>query len=162
MKENTSTRLKAIMSEQNLKQVDIIKKCEPYCIKYDTKLTKNYLSQYVSGKVDPGQRTLSILGMALNVNEAWLMGYDVPRDRNLIPQSYDSPVLNAVYNFVIKDSEVAYKFITKKVVDNIDFEAEDLKLLSEFKKLNHEGKHEAINRIIELTFVPKYTNNNQY
>lgn len=33
------------------------------------------------GKVEPKQDKLSILGMALNVNEVWLMGYNVPAGR---------------------------------------------------------------------------------
>ena len=66
------------MSERGLRQVDILEACQPYCQKYNTPLKKNDLSQYVSGKVEPRQDKLSILGMALKVNEAWLMGYDVP------------------------------------------------------------------------------------
>ena len=45
-------------------------------------MNKNDLSQYVNGKTEPGQEKLTILGLALNVNEAWLMGYDVPMERD--------------------------------------------------------------------------------
>lgn len=76
---NTSVRLKSIMQERNLKQVDILRMSEPYCRKYNVRLNKNDLSQYVSGKVEPGQSKLFILGKTLNVSEAWLMGFDVPR-----------------------------------------------------------------------------------
>ena len=83
MKESsTSERLKYIISNRKLKQVDIIKKCEPFCEKYDKRLAKNDLSQYVSGKVEPKQDKLSILALALDVNEAWLAGYNVPMTRN--------------------------------------------------------------------------------
>ena len=34
-----------------------------------------------SGKVEPTQEKLVVLGLALNVNEAWLMGFDVPMER---------------------------------------------------------------------------------
>lgn len=78
----TSQRLKQLMNERNIKQIDILKKAEPFCNKYNIKLNKNDLSQYVNGKVEPGQHKLSILGLALNVNEAWLMGYDVPQMRD--------------------------------------------------------------------------------
>ncbi len=73
------------MSETGLKQVDILDRAKPYCDKYKIKLGKNDLSQYVNGKVEPGQEKLTILGLALNVSEAWLMGYDVPRERNYQP-----------------------------------------------------------------------------
>ena len=83
MKElSTSDRLKQIMSERGMKQVDIFEACKPYCEKYGVKLAKNDLSQYISGKVQPGQDKLTILGMALNVNEVWLMGYNVPSGKD--------------------------------------------------------------------------------
>ena len=82
MKElTTADRLKQIMSERGLKQVDILEACKPYCERYGVQLKKNDLSLYVSGKVEPKQDKLSILGMALNVNEVWLMGYNVPAGR---------------------------------------------------------------------------------
>ena len=82
MKElTTADRLKQIMSERGLKQVDILEACKPYCERYVVQLKKNDLSQYASGKVEPKQDKLSILGMALNVNEVWLMGYNVPAGR---------------------------------------------------------------------------------
>lgn len=80
-KYTTAERLRQIMSQRGLKQIDILLLAEPYCIKYNVKLNKNDLSQYVNGKVEPKQHKLSILGLALNVNEAWLMGYDVPMER---------------------------------------------------------------------------------
>ena len=52
---------------------------EPYTRQYGVKLNRSDLSQYLSGKVEPGQEKLSILAMALDVDEAWLMGYDVPQ-----------------------------------------------------------------------------------
>ncbi len=81
-KYTTAQRLKQIMDSRQLRQVDILEMVEPFCKKYDIKLGKNALSQYVSGKVEPGQERLTILGMALGVSEAWLMGYEVPMERN--------------------------------------------------------------------------------
>lgn len=57
-KQTTSNRLKQIMSDRNLRQVDILEMCKPYCNKYDIKLGRNDLSQYVTGKVEPGQKSL--------------------------------------------------------------------------------------------------------
>lgn len=78
---NTSDRLKEIMKDRNYRQVDILEKCQPFCKTYNVKLGRNDLSQYVNGKVEPRQEKLTILGLALDVNEAWLMGYDVPMKR---------------------------------------------------------------------------------
>ena len=77
MKENTSDRLKQLMNERKLKQVDILNLSLPYCKKYNIKMNKSDISQYVSGKVEPSQEKLVVLGMALNVSGAWLMGFDV-------------------------------------------------------------------------------------
>lgn len=81
-KVTTATRLKQIMQERNIRQVDILELCKPYCIKYNEKMGKSILSQYISGSVEPGQAKLAILGLALNVNEVWLMGYDVQKERD--------------------------------------------------------------------------------
>jgi transcriptional regulator with XRE-family HTH domain len=77
-KVHTSLRLKQVMNERNLKQVDILNLAKPHCKHYGEKLSKTDLSQYVSGKTEPGQRKLFILGKALGINPAWLMGLDVP------------------------------------------------------------------------------------
>lgn len=79
MKTTTSSRLKEIMSERNLRQVDILEMIAPYSKKMDIRLAKNDLSQYVSGKVEPSQEKLTLLSLALNVSEPWLMGYDVSK-----------------------------------------------------------------------------------
>lgn len=80
-KYTTSDRLKQLMAVRDLKQADIIRAVEPFCKKYDVNLGKSILSQYISGGVEPGQEKLTILGMALGVSEVWLMGYDVPMER---------------------------------------------------------------------------------
>ena len=78
---STSQRLKQLMEIKNLRQVDILEAVKPYSEHYGIKFSKNALSQYVSGKVEPKQDKLFILGMALNIDEAWLMGFDVPMER---------------------------------------------------------------------------------
>lgn len=46
-----------------------------------TGIPKSAMSQYASGKFIPKQTRTHLLAEALNVNEAWLMGYDVPMER---------------------------------------------------------------------------------
>ncbi|MBY6915593.1 DNA-binding protein [Clostridium botulinum] len=79
--ENTAIRLKKLMQERKLRQVDLLEMLRPLCEKYNVKINKSDISQYLSGKVKPGQEKLSMIGMALNINEAWLMGYDVPKEK---------------------------------------------------------------------------------
>ena len=78
---STSDRLKQIMEERNLKQVDILNLSLPICSKYNIKMNKSDISQYVAGKVEPSREKLVVLGMALNVTESWLMGFDVSPER---------------------------------------------------------------------------------
>jgi len=116
-KKNTSLRLKELMSAKNLRQIDILNACLPYCKQYSVKMNKSDISQYVSGKVEPNQDKLYILGKALNVSEAWLMGYDVPMERNINNQS-------PVNNFSSKEELIIEKYRTiddngKKVVDTV-------------------------------------------
>ena len=80
-KVTTAERLREIMEERNLKQVDVLNLSLPLCAKWDVKMNKSDISQYVSGKVEPSQEKLVVLGHALNVTEAWLMGLDVPKER---------------------------------------------------------------------------------
>lgn len=107
MKENTGTRLKKIMEERNLKQVDILNLSLPYCSKFNVKMNKSDISQYVSGKVEPSQEKLVILGMALNVSEGWLMGLDVSPLRKDTPNeaSEDSDLLFKISLLDQKDRE---------------------------------------------------------
>ncbi len=109
---STAERLKQIMEEKNLRQIDILNLVLPICAKYDVKMNKSDISQYVSGKVEPSQEKLVVLGMALNVTESWLMGFDVSSERK-------DTQLQAE-----KDFDIFYKFSMlnerdKKIVSNM-------------------------------------------
>lgn len=97
-KYTTADRLKQIMSEKNLKQVDIIEKSKPFQKQLGVKLGKSALSQYVNGIQSPDQHKLSLLAMTLDVSEAWLMGYDVPKDREQeeLLTSEETPQLRSI------------------------------------------------------------------
>lgn len=82
MRENTSTRLKQIMREQNLKQIDILNKSLPFQKKLGVKMGKSALSQYVSGKSNPDQHKLVLLAKTLGVSEPWLMGFEVEKKKS--------------------------------------------------------------------------------
>lgn len=102
---NTSYRLKQIMTERNLRQVDILNLAKPYCEKYKIRLGRNDLSQYVSGKVEPNQYKLYVLGKALNVSEAWLMGFDVPMERNNTAVEAPAKKITKIYSQILKEME---------------------------------------------------------
>lgn len=79
---NTAERLKAIMQIKNISQADIVRMCRPFCEEIGAKMGSNDVSQYVTGKVQPKQKKLTVLALGLNVSEAWLMGLDVPMERD--------------------------------------------------------------------------------
>lgn len=83
MKRNTSQRLKQVMEERGLRQVDILEMSKPYQREFDIKLGKSALSQYISGKTVPDQDKLVLLSKTLGVSEAWLMGYDATSAANV-------------------------------------------------------------------------------
>lgn len=66
-------RLKKAMELRNIKQVELVEK---------TKLDKTLINKYLSGVSNARQNKLTILADALDVNEIWLMGYDIPIERN--------------------------------------------------------------------------------
>lgn len=55
-------------------------------------IDKGQLSSYISGKYKPRQNNIDALAKALNVNEAWLMGFDVPMERQPDPVPAPAPL----------------------------------------------------------------------
>jgi len=125
-KESTSARLKQIMSERDLRQVDILERTLPFCRTYGVKMNKSDISQYVSGKVEPNQDKLFVLSLALNVSEGWLMGFDVSRTRS------------------------SSTFSSMQLTDQEEH------LVISFRGLNEDGREKAIERVEELLDVPRY------
>jgi repressor LexA len=74
-------RLKEYMQQHSLKQVDIIEKARPFFTE-KLKITKTDLSQYINNKTEPRSDKLHLLAKALNVDEAWLLGFDKDRNSN--------------------------------------------------------------------------------
>lgn len=75
--QTTSDRLKQLMKDRNLRQIDILNMSKPYQKELGIKMSKSHLSQYVNDKSSPDQHKLYLLSKTLDVGEAWLMGYDV-------------------------------------------------------------------------------------
>lgn len=71
-------RLALAISMRNMKQTDL---CSI------TGIPKSAMSQYVKGSFEPKQDRIFLLAKALNVSEAWLMGYDVPIEKEKLSPS---------------------------------------------------------------------------
>lgn len=71
-KESCSARLKKALSIRNMTQAELCQK---------TKIPKSALSEYIKGLYEPKQDRLLILSDALNVDPVWLMGFDIPMEK---------------------------------------------------------------------------------
>lgn len=94
-------RINEALIVRNMKQADLVR---------TTGIGKSSISTYLSGEYEPKQKNIYKIALALNVNEAWLMGYDVPMDRERpTPVSEDGlnksakAVLDACSDFTIDE-----------------------------------------------------------
>ncbi|HHQ6781090.1 TPA: LexA family transcriptional regulator [Staphylococcus aureus] len=67
-------RLKQIMSERKISQSELSRR---------TGIGRNSISDYLNGKYEAKQDKVFELAKALNVNEAWLMGFDISKNRKI-------------------------------------------------------------------------------
>ena len=115
-------RLKEAMDYRNIKQVDLVEK---------TKLDKTLINIYLSGVSNAKQRKLTILAEALNVNEVWLLGYDVSMEREantkidkLGNPVVEIPILGTVkagYDYLAQENWIGTIDIDKKLADGGEF-----------------------------------------
>ncbi len=173
---NTQKRLLEVMEDNNLKQIDILKLCEPLCHKYDVKFSKSDLSQYLSGKTVPNQDKLFILCQALNVSEAWLIGYDVHKHRDNALLTVDDFVDNlyALSHDELQTLETSIKdqiFANSKTIDltnhfsHFHFEESDdenidvikSSILTDINKLNFNGVSKVYSYINDLKATKLYS-----
>lgn len=81
MKEEFKNRLKKAMDARNMKAVDL---CER------TGIPKGAVSYYLSGKSTPKADRLYLICKALDVSEAWMLGYDVAMVRTQAQKNNDT------------------------------------------------------------------------
>lgn len=70
-----ANRIRTALEARGMKQADLVEK---------TKIGKSSISTYLSGAYEPKQKNIYRIASALNVDEAWLMGFDVQMDRKNI------------------------------------------------------------------------------
>ena len=66
-------RLEKALAIRNMKPVELHEK---------TGISESLISKYLSNNAVARQKKLTLLADALNVNEVWLMGYDVPMEKD--------------------------------------------------------------------------------
>ena len=80
IKKEFKDRLQEAMDVRGLRAVDIVEK---------TDIPKVTISYYLSGKTTPRSKKLYMIAQALDVSEAWLLGYDVPMTRTDDQKTHD-------------------------------------------------------------------------
>jgi transcriptional regulator with XRE-family HTH domain len=116
-KEKLQNRLQEAMDSRGLRAVDLVEK---------TGIPKGTLSYYLSGKTEPKSDRVYLLAQTLNVNEAWLLGYDVPMDRTADQK---------------KNDQLAQLIVRMRMDDGF------YKLVSDLAELDEE-KYEPIRRLV--------------
>ena len=76
-------RLREALVAKNMKAIELSEK---------TGIPKGAISYYLAGKSQPKQDRLFLIGKALGVSEAWLLGYDVPMERTVSQKKNDDLV----------------------------------------------------------------------
>lgn len=129
MSDKISERIKKGLEIRNMKQSELVEK---------TGIGKSSISTYLSGDYEPKQRNIYKIAKALNIDESWLMGHDVPMEKVHYIEALE----------LIKNEECISKNKLSK---------EEATLLENYNKLNNLGKNEAKKRVAELTLIPTYT-----
>lgn len=109
-------RLEKAMTLRNMKPVELHEK---------TGISESLLSKYLSGHAVARQRKLSLLSDALDVNEVWLMGYDIPIERNIKTDKLGNPVVEipllgtvkAGYDYLAQENWIDTVDVDKSLLD---------------------------------------------
>lgn len=90
MKYTSAERLNQLINDLGIKQSDFAKA---------TGLPKSAVSMYFSGARQPRQDKLTIIAETFHVDEAWLMGFDVPKTSKELSAESASKDIDLIYKF---------------------------------------------------------------
>ena len=116
-----SNRLKTAMRIRNIKATELSVK---------TGIAKSSLSEYINGKYEAKQDGVYLLARALDVNEAWLMGLDVPMERttdDIFKKIGAIPLsdINTVEIPILGTVKAGYDYLAQEnIIDYISFKVD--------------------------------------
>lgn len=131
-------RLLEAMSLRNMKAIDISE---------ITGISKARMSQYVNGVYTPKSKATYEIAKALDVSETWLMGLDVPMERN----KKRPPIKFDLFGGTDENIELLQE-INEQVKDNpvnSDDEMDDV-ILEIYKRLPEKKRKEALLTLLDL------------
>lgn len=126
---STAERLTYALELRNMKASELHEK---------TGIGKSSISQYMSGTVKPKQDRIYLMAKTLNVDELWLMGHDVPMERQDRFQN-NTPVTS------LQDD-------IDDIFDNHDIRALARKTLTGKSPEEIEKKKKKLKQILEVMF----------
>lgn len=93
--DTTANRLRLALEKRNKTQSVLAR---------DTGIDTAAISRYVKGMYKPKSTAMYKLALALDVNEMWLYGYDVPMERSAEQKELDFK--NTIFEKITKDEEL--------------------------------------------------------
>lgn len=154
-----SDRIKEGLELRKMKQADLVNL---------TGISKGALSSYISGSYEPKQKNIYKIAKALNVNEAWLMGYNVPME--ILGGTYTVKEVPQPNGYIINNDQNLDNNHTIKISNSYPLDSyvmtpfmlseKEKEHIEDLRKLNDTGIEKAINYTKDLTEMPKYQKNN--
>lgn len=120
-KESCAYRIRQGLKIRGLTQKDLCDK---------TAIPKSAMSQYCSGAFVPKQKRTALIAQALDVNEAWLMGYDVPMERetrNIQPPPPNVAPLPKMREWKVLGATACGKPLHRELLDETVMAPDDIK-----------------------------------
>ncbi len=135
----TGERIKGIRQQKKLSQKELGRLLG---------VSQQMIGQWESATSNLTLETISKIATALNVNI-----------NDLLESSLDdSPLYHYFKDDNISDNPVGRRYINAELTIQVDdWQQIDIELVKKFKKLNESGKAIAIERVEELTEIPRYT-----
>lgn len=127
--DSCSNRIKEAMKASHLTQSELVQR---------TGINKGALSSYLNGRYNPKQKSIYILAKALNVSESWLMGYDVPKEREVPQEPVDTretSVMAIKVGNQLKELEHKFGYSEQFVADSMNITLEQYRDLK--NGINH-------------------------
>ena len=98
-------RIREYMTQNDIKAIDLAKRFH---------VSRSTISQYVNGTVVPKRDRLVLIADALNIDPLWLMGYDVPPERQNVVTSdltQDEACVISAYRNASEEIKAAVKAV---------------------------------------------------
>lgn len=110
-------RLNKALQLRNMKPVELHEK---------TGISESLLSKYLSGNAIARQKKISLISDALDINPVWLMGYEIPMEKDYKTDEIGNPIVSipilgtvkAGYDYLAQENWIGSVDIDKSIVGN--------------------------------------------